>query len=298
MHSWKPFLKRLAIYLILLYAVIPMAILKLGTKPQISINALYVPIAFAGLLGAFILLKREELKTFDYRFSWKQAVLFGLLAYSFFAAYIVQQRMWWGYEQGLPYLLAGWAFYLIGGFLLLTAVFNLHFVKNFIKPILLSFLAIIIYGGGAVLLNLTGYPMARMLAGILAKILGFTNTVTVSYQPGPAPYVSADSFSAFVGPPCTGITSLVLFTGLFLFVILLDWKKINKKAAAWIYLVGIAGMFLVAFLRLYLLFYIGANYSPQFALAGFHSNAGWLLFVAYFLIYFWFTYPKMLEQNR
>lgn len=295
MTSWKPFLIRLTIFFILLYTVIPAAIVKLGTKPQISINVLYVPVALAGILGAFILLKKEELKTFNYSFSWKQAFVFGLLAYSFFAAYVVQQRMYWGYEHSLSYLLTGWTFYAIGALFLFLAVFNTKFAKTYQKPILISLVVITAYSGTAVLLNLAGYPLARLLAKPLIALLSLSNTVTSSINV--APTISAGNFSAVVGPPCTGITSLILFTGLFLFVLFLDWKKIDKKAAIWIYLVGIIGMLIVAFLRLYALFYIGANWSPKFALAGFHTNAGWLLFVVYFLVYFWFMYPKMLEKT-
>ena len=112
-------------------------------------------------------------------------------------------------------------------------------------------------------------------------------------KPGPAPLLRADGFSAVIGPPCTGITSLILFTGMFLFIVFLDWEKLNKKALLWIYPVGAFGMFLVAFLRVYVLYLVGANWSPQFALAGFHNNAGWILFVLYFLVYFYYAYPLM-----
>lgn len=295
--TWKPFLKRLVIFLILLYAIVPFAVYKIGTKPQISINVLYVPIAFAAILGAFIPLKREEIKTFDYAFSWKQAFIFGLLAYSTFLAYIFQQNMWWGYKYNLQYLLTGWMLYIVGGILLFLAVFNLNFARNFIKQLLSAFIILGAYAGGSVLLNLTGYKVANLLVHPLKLFLGPTNNVTISYNSGPAPLVSTENFSATVGPPCTGITSLILFTGLFLFVVMLDWKRINKKALLWIYPLGAAGMFIMAFLRLYLLFWIGANWSPKFALAGFHTNAGWLLFVGYFLVYFWFMYPKMLNRK-
>ncbi|MBW2969818.1 archaeosortase/exosortase family protein, partial [Candidatus Woesearchaeota archaeon] len=111
--------------------------------------------------------------------------------------------------------------------------------------------------------------------------------------------LTAGDFTATIGPPCTGITSLILFTGLFLFVVLLDWKKINKKTLLWIYPIGATGMFILAFIRLYVLFLVGANWSKEFAMKGFHNNASWIIFVLYFLIYFYITYPKMInKQNR
>jgi len=296
MNSWKPFIKRLGIYLILLYGLIPLGIKWRGTTPQISVNALYGPIVFAGLLTAFIILKREELKTFDYKLSWKQAIIFGLLAYSAFAGYLIVQNTYFGMEYNIQALMLGWTLYLLGGLLLFTAVFNTNFVKHFLKSILLTFAVIIVYGGTSILLNLSGQPIANWLAKILAPLLALTNNVTIDVQPGSDPLLRADSFSAIIGSPCTGITSLILFTGLFLFIVILDWQKINKKTALWIYPVGAIGILIVAFLRLYLLYLIGANWSPKFALAAFHTNAGWILFVLYFLAYFYFTYPLLTKK--
>jgi len=293
--TWKPFITRITIFLILLYTIIPAAVLKIGTKPQLTVNVLYMPIIFAGLVAAFILMKRDELKTFQYTFSIKQTILFGILAYSFFIAYIVQQKQYWGLENAILHTITGYALYLIGGLILFLAVFNTDFAKNFKKTILMSFAIIIGYGGGATALSLAGYPITRAIIKPLVALLSLTNTVTLTVDN--APWVTVGKFSAVVGPPCTGITSLILFTGLFLFVVILDWKKINKKSILWMYPIGAVGMFILAFMRLYLLFLIGANYSPKFAMAGFHNNASWIIFVLYFLAYFWIIYPKMLKKT-
>ncbi|VVB81790.1 Transmembrane exosortase (Exosortase_EpsH) [uncultured archaeon] len=287
--SWKPFITRLTIFLVLLYMIVPLAVYRIGTKPQMTISVLYIPIIFAGMLATFVLIKRDELKKFNYTTNWKQTILFGILAYSFFTAYILQQKQYW--TSGLAHMLTGFALYAVGGILLLLAVFNTKFVKTHIKQIVLSLVIIVLYGAGSTALSLAGYPLTRALAKPLTMLLSLTNNVTITINN--APSVTADSFSAVIGPPCTGITSLILFTGLFIFVLALDWKKINKKTMLWVYLLGAVGMFIVAFLRLYLLFYIGANWSPEFAMKGFHTNAGWILFVMYFLVYFWITYPKM-----
>ncbi|MCX6708031.1 MAG: exosortase/archaeosortase family protein [Candidatus Woesearchaeota archaeon] len=290
--SWKPFITRLAAFLILLFMIVPIAVYRIGTKPQMTISVLYIPIMFAGMLTVFILLKKEELKTFEYTFNWKQTTLFGILAYSFFLAYIIQQRQYW--TSGLAHMLTGQALYATGGLLLLLAVFNTKFVKEHIKQIVLSLVIIVLYGAGSTALSLAGYPLTRILAKPLTALLSLTNNATFTVNQ--APTLTADSFTATIGPPCTGITSLILFTGLFAFLILLDWKKINKKAILWVYIIGATGMLLVAFLRLYLLFYIGANWSQEFALKGFHSNASWILFIAYFFAYLWITYPKLVSK--
>lgn len=293
--TWKPFITRLAIFLILLYTIIPAAVLKIGTKPQLTVSVLYMPIIFAGLVAAFILMKKDELKTFKYTFSWKQTILFGILAYALFTAYIVQQKQYWGWENAIAQTITGYALYLIGGLILFLAVFNTDFAKYFKKTILMSFIIIIGYGGGATALSLAGYPITRAIIKPLVALLSLTNTVSLTIDN--APWVTVGDFSAVIGPPCTGITSLILFTGLFLFVVILDWKKINKKALLWMYPVGAVGMFLLAFLRLYLLFLIGANYSSKFAMAGFHNNASWIIFVVYFMAYFWIAYPRMLKKH-
>lgn len=298
MKSWKPFLARLTIFLVLVYGVVPLVIYFFGTSPQVKINMLLMPLAVIGTIGAFITLKRNELQRFPYAFSWRQAFIFSVLGYIFLILYIFQQNTWIGFKYNDIFVLLGGFYFLSASLFLFLAVFQLNFFKTFLKPILLAFLTIFAYVTvSLVALSRLGAALSVAVTEIVAWLMALTNDVHVNYS-GVWPALRADSFSAHIAPACTGITSLALFTGLYLFVLFLDWKKMNKKRAALVYLIGLAGMFIVAILRTYSLFYIGTNWSPKFALSGFHTNAGWTFFVAYFLVYFWFAYPEMKKNNH
>jgi exosortase/archaeosortase family protein len=55
------------------------------------------------------------------------------------------------------------------------------------------------------------------------------------------------------------------------------------------------GLFLVNILRVYLLIVIGASISPDLALTLFHTYAGIILFIIYFLL-FWLTFYKWMKK--
>lgn len=298
LSNWKPFLTRLAVFLILVYGVVPTAIYSIGIHPQIKVNMLLTPVAILGTIAAFVIFKREELKKFSYTFSWKQALIFTILGYTQFVLYIFQQNTWLGYHYNIPFLILGGIYFFGGSLFIFLAVFQLNFFKHFLKSVLLSFATIFLYILFALFSQaIAGWPLTRIMTKTLAWLLSLTNKVTTNYD-GIWPYLQADNFSAYIAPACTGVTSLVLFTGLYLLTVLLDWKKLNKTAIFWVYIGGIVGVFIMALLRLYLLFLIGGNWSSKFALAGFHTNAGWAFFVTFFLVYLWFAYPRMLRNQQ
>jgi exosortase/archaeosortase family protein len=125
---------------------------------------------------------------------------------------------------------------------------------------------------------------------LLALILGGASMDAASFSLG------ARGFSVIVGSPCSGITSLSMFAGIFLLLAVLDRKRLRPGMAAALFLLGLAGAFAVNIMRIAILVAIGAIGHPELALDLFHTNAGWVFFVAYTLGFLWLAYPRMLAK--
>ncbi len=124
----------------------------------------------------------------------------------------------------------------------------------------------------------------------ISKILyhSFNLIYPVSYQMATkGPILRLPNFAVSIGEPCSGIDSMLLFTAFYAAIFALDYSRIKKKPAIILFIVGFIGVYLVNILRLFLLLIIGIHISPEFAVGMFHTQAGWVLFVIYFLLYYW-----------
>lgn len=104
------------------------------------------------------------------------------------------------------------------------------------------------------------------------------------------------NFAVVIGQACSGLDSLFLFTCLYWFFGFVDWKEFNKKKLVLMYLPAAIGLFLVNVLRIYLLMLIGFMVSRELALELFHTYAGMVLFIVYFLV-FWKLSYKWLKSH-
>jgi uncharacterized protein len=105
------------------------------------------------------------------------------------------------------------------------------------------------------------------------------------------PLLGINGFIVSIGKDCSGIDSMAMFTALYLLIFAVEWQKLNKKRMLAIFLPGLVGMFLMNVLRIFLLMIAGILVSPSFAVGLFHSNAGWLLFVLYFILFWYLLLP-------
>lgn len=109
-----------------------------------------------------------------------------------------------------------------------------------------------------------------------------------------------NGFAAEVAEACSGIYSIFLFAGLYIFGVLLDWKKLNKKKVIFLFIPALIGAFFINVIRVILLFIIGAEISRTVALGLYHSYVGMVFFLIYFTI-FWilfFNYMKKKEFKK
>jgi hypothetical protein len=105
---------------------------------------------------------------------------------------------------------------------------------------------------------------------------------------GQAPRLGVPGFRVGISKECSGIDSLLLFISLYVFIGVLNWKDINKKRFALLFVFGLIGTFVYNILRVYLIMLVGIFVSPRFAIDTFHTNIGWILFLALFAIFWHF----------
>jgi len=111
--------------------------------------------------------------------------------------------------------------------------------------------------------------------------------VTLQYTAS-GPVMSFNAFNILIGAPCSGIDSMLLFLAFCVGLFALDYNKLNWHRFALAAVLGLFGVVLVNILRLVLLVVVGVHLSPELAVGLFHTNAGWLLFVLYFLFFYYF----------
>ena len=86
-------------------------------------------------------------------------------------------------------------------------------------------------------------------------------------------------FSIKVGQPCSGIQGVLL---LFLVLSIYFWLRKEERSPSALIVFGVAAVasLVMNFFRIVLLIMVGIHLSPDIALNAFHSNAGWIAFLA------------------
>ncbi|MEM1159493.1 MAG: exosortase E/protease, VPEID-CTERM system [Pseudomonadota bacterium] len=98
------------------------------------------------------------------------------------------------------------------------------------------------------------------------------------FLPYPGPYLGIGNFIVGVGRQCSGTEGFALITGFTLLYIALFRNRL-RLGRVWILLpIGLALSWCLNVVRIAILIWIGAYVSPELAIEGFHSHAGWLMF--------------------
>ena len=105
--------------------------------------------------------------------------------------------------------------------------------------------------------------------------------------------INFNGFSAKIGEACSGVYSIFIFTSLYLFAVILDWKKLDIKKAMLIFVPAVLGAFLVNIFRVFLLFVVGAFFSRTVAVGLYHSYVGMIFFLIYFGVFWSLAYKWM-----
>lgn len=105
--------------------------------------------------------------------------------------------------------------------------------------------------------------------------------------------INFNGFSAQIGEACSGVYSIFIFTALYLFAVILDWKKLDSQKAMLVFVPAVLGAFLVNIFRVFLLFIVGAFVSRTLAVGLYHSYVGMIFFLIYFSVFWSLAYKWM-----
>lgn len=187
---------------------------------------------------------------------------------------------------------------------LALGVYRLSFIKKFIKDFKKELLYFLIFGIVTASLMNAVWSLWPYLSDIVLKLVALLlRFIGADYRIIEPSTIIVGSFRAQIAEACSGVYSIFLFTALYLFIVFVDWKKINKKKAAALFLPAVAGAFLVNVIRVFLLFLVGAFVSKELAIGMYHSYAGMIFFLLYFaifwlLFYDWMKKPEFRGENK
>lgn len=244
------------------------------------------------ILG-FILLYRERLlKLKTYKFERKN-VLFLIISFVLVILFYLLELNISGITPNVISIVLVHLLFLSIFVFLILGIFGIKFILDFVKKFkkeLIYFLifGIIVYS----LMNLV-WRLWPYLSFIVLKISNFLlsffgNTSVIENE-----VLVFNSFSAKIGEACSGIYSIFIFTALYLFAAILDWKKLNHKKVILLFVPAVIGAFFVNVLRVFLLFIVGEFISRNLALGLYHSYVGIIFFLIYFGLFWGLGYKWM-----
>ncbi|KHO53798.1 MAG: hypothetical protein QT05_C0001G0020 [archaeon GW2011_AR13] len=176
---------------------------------------------------------------------------------------------------------------------LIMGIFGVKFIMDFINKFKKELVYFLIFGIVVYSLMNFVWQLWPYLSLIVLKITNlllsfFGNTNIIGSD-----ILVFEGFSAKIGEACSGIYSIFIFISLYLFAVILDWKKLNKTKAGLIFIPAIIGAFFVNILRVFLLFIFGAFVSHDLALGLYHSYTGMIFFLIYFAVFWSLSYNWM-----
>jgi exosortase/archaeosortase family protein len=175
---------------------------------------------------------------------------------------------------------------------LALGVYGVKFIDDFIKKFkkeIIYFLifGVIVYSFMNLVFDLWR-PLSYLVLNITRFLLGFGNVLVVNSD-----ILVFEGFAVKIAEACSGIYSIFIFSALYIFAVLLDWKKLNHKKAILMFIPAVIGAFLVNVLRVFLMMVIGGYLSEGVALGLYHSYTGMIFFLVYFFIFWKLSYGWM-----
>jgi exosortase/archaeosortase family protein len=247
-------------------------------------------------IGGFMLLYRKKLMQLEkFKHNTKDFVILGLSLILLIGFYILELNVPKIAINLINILLVHVLF--VSVFLSLAfGVYGLKFAGSFFKKFKKELGYFLIFGIIMALLMNAIWGLWPYFSAIVLKVTGFLLKLIGKVSVINSDILVYDGFAAQIAEACSGIYSIFIFTSLYLFAVLLDWKIINKKKAVLLFIPAVVGAFLANVLRVFLLMIVGAHISKTIALGLYHSYAGMIFFLAYFLI-FWSIFYKWMKRK-
>jgi len=246
----------------------------------------------------FLLIKNRLSNIENYKWHWSQmvwlvlAVVFVLMFFNL-AGMLLTLR---SFDTNVGLTIFAHAVLVAIPFLLFVGVFGFRFLTNFFKGFFKEIGVCLVL---SLIFTLGIFQVWKLWpifsGGVLSSVrfllsLSYPSVIHVK----PLTLI-VGNFSATIAQACSGLDSLFMFTALYTFIGLVDYKKINIMKFVLLYPLAALGMYVVNILRVYLLIVIGVSISPELALKLFHTYAGMVLFILYFGLFWKLFYNKILK---
>lgn len=245
-------------------------------------------------IAGFVLFYRERLlkfKKFQYR---KLDLIFFIKSFILLALFYLFETNAYKFSINTINLIL---IHLIGIFIFIFLWFGVYgwdFTRNFIKEFKKELVYFLIFGIIVYTLMNAVWSLWPYLSLIVMEIVSFllkiiNNNVSIINLNT----IVFEGFAAQIAEACSGIYSIFIFSSLYIFGVLLDWKKMNKTKAVLMFIPAVIGAFFANILRVFLLFIAGAYISKELALGLYHSYVGMIFFLIYFGLFWGLTYKWM-----
>jgi len=247
---------------------------------------------------AFILWRLKDIAKFKpYNQNKKETIGWSILALlsltsHYILKYFINANLETALNYTLPLTLLKYTLNILFVIFLAFAAYNKKFIASFIKKyykdigvfsiILFLYYQLIWWFQGSWLFFSTA--VGKILYFVFSKF--FDHVVFKTGSAGPT--LAVEGFSVIISSVCSGIDSLLFFISLSIILVVVNWKSLNKKRMFLLFIPGVIGTYFVNILRVFLLILIAVKFSPKFAVDIFHTNAGWVFFLLYFIVFWHF----------
>ncbi|MBN2566882.1 archaeosortase/exosortase family protein [Candidatus Woesearchaeota archaeon] len=265
--------------------------------------------SFIFILIAFIIFIKDrlkELKTYPFQWRASAALLTASIVFlvgHYYFKFLIKVNL--AYYSAIPvtttfikYLLEGMFVILLG-----LAVYGWPFVRDlfgrFWKTMaVFSGIFVVYYFIVEWFQSIWSY-LSLFVAKTLAFLLGLSfQDIVLRATYGGSTILGAAGFVVGISKECSGIDSLMLFISLYIFIWVLNWKDLDRKRMAILFVPGVIMTVAYNILRVYLLMLVGILYDPEFAIDTFHTNIGWVLFLLVFFVFWHFGSRWVYITNR
>lgn len=137
------------------------------------------------------------------------------------------------------------------------------------------------WGAGLASGLLWGYLQSATLYAVFIVMLPFSDRIALSAADA---LIGTEDFVVAVAPECSGIEGIGLICVVMSVYLWSARARLRFPRALWLLPLAVLAVFAGNVLRIALLIAVGVNISPDVALSGFHSKAGWLFFCAIALL--------------
>lgn len=258
---------------------------------------------------AFFFWRKKEIMGFSkYKQDRRQTIIFGSVSLLFFVLhYVLKYFINMNLEAALLYvmpltLLKGalnLGFIIFLGFAVYNKEFIISFIKRFYKDIGVFAVILFLYYELIWWFQDSWEFFSNTVGNVLHFVfLRLSDNVVFRISGDVGPILGVENFYIAISKVCSGIESLLFFISLFAILVITNWEELDKKRMMILFVPGVIGTFFVNILRVFLLVVIGAWISPKFAVDVFHTNAGWIFFLAYFIVFWHFGSKWVIRKKK